>query len=331
MARPSDVGANPDGSTIVRGVDSLGQPVSGVLNEDAEYFTARWSVRARQMEGEGCPTWLKNVVISKTQAGAMLGAGLAGDDEVPPSSSQCSQHVVAIEVDDAGVELNRRIVPHSLVHAVFPAAGVGTEPMIAAELWFSNEPFDSNATNVAAAVEYCNAALGRRIVPQALAVTAHERDVLPAPDGTEVIEVDGSGNVLANGRLKGKTFVTTAWAFQKRARPEGCPLWLTKIVVSETVAGARNGAALATLPGGEDPGSSFVSRDMEIIVVDADGAQVNSFIAKYGVVTSVFARTIGTTTPPVAATLWFSDSPIDESLPKVKAAKSICDGMPPLP
>jgi hypothetical protein len=152
-------------------------------------------------------------------------------------------------------------------------------------------------------------------------------DVRAFVDGTVVTERSASGEIIPQGRLNGERFVTTAWSFRRRTREEGCPLWLTKIVISKTKEGANAGAHLA-LPSEEGPGSSMDSRDMAIIVVDEHGIQQDSFTANFGVVAALFPREPGDVTPPIAAELWFSDSPFDPTLPEVQAVTAVCNNLP---
>ena len=145
------------------------------------------------------------------------------------------------------------------------------------------------------------------------------KDVLPNPAGTTVKEVDSQGN------LTGREFKSVAWSIrdQDPQNPGGCPTWIDKIVVSETVEGAKRGAGLIR-EAVVIASSSFSSRDLQAIHVDQSGQQIETFQVPYGLVAAVSANPPQDATAPIAAELWFSQQPFDRTATPVAIMETRC-------
>ena len=145
--RPTDIDPGPDGTTI-KEVDATGTPTG------KQWVTVHWSIRNQERE-EGSLQWIDRIVIGDTLTAARSNPELAGEDTALASSSISSRDVTAIRVGLNGETLEEFTVPYVLVGKANKKVTPEGPPPVAAELWFSNEPFDSaveeNAPEVPAA------------------------------------------------------------------------------------------------------------------------------------------------------------------------------------
>lgn len=145
-------------------------------------------------------------------------------------------------------------------------------------------------------------------------------------NGTQVHEVDPQGNPVANGLLQGQVFRTVSWSTRKAdpGSTSPCPVWIKNVVISQTIEGAKKGAA-AQLAGlnEADVSSSSSSQNVNAIVVDSEGKPVTSQVFGHSLV-----RAIQGEPPPgqmaIATDLWFSNQPIDTSNPAIAKMANRC-------
>ncbi|HTU44466.1 MAG TPA: hypothetical protein VMF91_05360 [Bryobacteraceae bacterium] len=141
--------------------------------------------------------------------------------------------------------------------------------------------------------------------------------------GTSVLEVDGNGNPT------GTSYVSRGWTTICRpaGRTDGCPQWISTLIVSATVAGANAGNSL--LPAVATVASSSPSsRDVTVIYVDTNGNQISRFVKPFLFVPDSTPDPSGNG-DEIANVIWISDVQIQT--PAVTAAEQACNAGGPGP
>ncbi|HTU44467.1 MAG TPA: hypothetical protein VMF91_05365 [Bryobacteraceae bacterium] len=143
----------------------------------------------------------------------------------------------------------------------------------------------------------------------------------PLQMGTPVKEVDGTGKPTGNH------YLSLGWSTRPRPtnRKDGCLQWIDVLIVSDTFAGAKAGAALLP-PRTNVASSSPSSREVTVLHVDNNGQTITALRKPYLFVPSI-TKISKADADGIANEIWISDTPI--STPAVTLAEQNCNPVKP--